>query len=120
MPKSVAPLTARWIAVLLALFAMGIPADASTTTWEGCFVCSDQGTASHFCAGAREGAGWRCTETDIQGFTICSITGGPCLNPDYGGGTGGGGGGGGGSCQSSSGFCPAECFSCGGGGRPRI
>jgi hypothetical protein len=37
-----------------------------------------------------------------------------------GGGTGGGGGGGGGSCNTA-GYCPAECFSCGGGGgRPAV
>lgn len=109
----------RSTVVLVVVFAMGIAASASTTTWEGCFNCSDQGPGSHYCEGAYEGAGWRCTETDIQGFTVCSITGGACLNPDYGGGGGGGGTGGGGNCNTS-GFCPAECFSCGGSGRPRI
>lgn len=37
-----------------------------------------------------------------------------------GGGGGGGGTGGGGSCHGGTGGCPAECFSCSGGGRPRI
>jgi hypothetical protein len=59
----------------------------------------------------------------IGGFT-CSESGTFCsaIDADGGGGSGGGGGwGGGGSPCNTSGFCPAECFSCdSGGGRPAI
>lgn len=53
----------------------------------------------------------------------CILTGLSCTAPPGGGGGGGGdgdGGGGGGAC-GSTGFCPAECFTCpGGGGRPPV
>lgn len=51
-----------------------------------------------------------CTEAG----TFCST-----IVVNGGGGGGGTGGGGGGSC-GGGGFCPAACFSCGGGGRPAI
>lgn len=62
------------------------------------------------------------------GFTLCAplatrcqVGGDFCSVIDAGGGGSGGSGGGGGACQGGSGGCPAECFSCsGGGGRPRI
>lgn len=56
-----------------------------------------------------------CTSPE-EASCCCRIRGNPCTS---GGGTGGGGGGGwggGGGACSSTGFCPAECFSCGGGG----
>lgn len=58
---------------------------------------------------------------DIFGKPWCTESGTFCSQITVdggggsGGGTGGGGGGGGGSCQGA-GFCPAECFSCSGGG----
>ena len=108
----------RSIVLLVALLVLANPGSASTTVFEGCYNCNNSSPGNHFCEPAYEGAGWRCTETSIQGFTICSISGNACLNPDYGGG-GGGGTGGGTNCHTS-GFCPAECFSCQGAGRPRI
>lgn len=64
-----------------------------------------------------------CTNhSDISGFS-CEESGDFCssitVTGGGGGGTGGVGGGGSDPCQTS-GFCPAECFSCsgGGGGRP--
>lgn len=55
--------------------------------------------------------------------TDCILSGTFCTEITAGGGGGGtgGGSGGGGSCHTSGGGgCPAECFSCSGGGRPRI
>lgn len=56
--------------------------------------------------------------------TDCILSGTFCSEITAGGGGGGGGtggSGGGGSCHTSGGGgCPAECFSCSGGGRPRI
>lgn len=58
-----------------------------------------------------------CTEGDGK----CILSGTACTGT-WGGGSGTGGGGGGGGTDptcSTTGFCPAECFSCaGGGGRP--
>ncbi len=59
----------------------------------------------------------------VSNTTSCSESGDYCtvIIVNGGGGTGGGGGGGEENpCQTSS-FCPAECFSCsGGGGRPAV
>jgi hypothetical protein len=109
----------RRIVLPILLFALGVPAISPATQF-GCFDCADEpGPASlgSFCQPAYEGAGWICnTYHAADGFDICWISGGACLNPDFGGGGGGGGtGSGGGSC-SGGGFCPAACFSCGGGG----
>lgn len=53
--------------------------------------------------------------------TDCQFDGAACTIITVGGGGSGGGGGGGGGCSGGAGGCPAECFSCsGGGGRPRI
>jgi hypothetical protein len=55
----------------------------------------------------------------ISGFS-CQESGDYCSNITIGGGGGTGGGSDGGSCQTA-GFCPAQCFSCGGGGgRPAV
>jgi hypothetical protein len=75
-----------------------------------------QGIAT--CGPVRDGA---------TGFTVCSsvttecVVGGSfCTEIDVHGGGSGGSGGGGGACHGGAGGCPAECFSCSGGGRPRI
>jgi len=55
--------------------------------------------------------------------SVCVADGNFCSSIDVNGGGGGGGtgGGGGGGACATTGFCPAECFSCsGGGGRPAI
>lgn len=59
---------------------------------------------------------------DCQSVTTdCVLSGPVCTVITVPGGGSGGSGGGGGGCQGGSGGCPAECFSCsGGGGRPRI
>jgi hypothetical protein len=62
------------------------------------------------------------TYVDNLGGSSCSESGTYCSYVNAGGGgSGGSGGGGGGNGCSTAGFCPAECFSCGGGGgRPPI
>lgn len=50
----------------------------------------------------------------------CSEDGIYCSVVDAGGGGGTGSGGGGTNPCQTSGFCPAQCFSCSGGGRPAI
>lgn len=56
----------------------------------------------------------------LVGFS-CAESGTYCSEINAGGGGGSGSGGGGGSQCSTTGFCPAECFSCGGGGgRPAV
>ena len=69
-----------------------VPPDGSL----GVTNCYDQGTTPSLA----------CTEKG----NVCSE-----ITVD-GGGTGGSGGGGGGNCGGGAGGCPAECFSCGGGG----
>ncbi len=89
----------------------------------GCFICSEPEIGGTHCSSARLGVGWRCRTVTISsefgGFEACQIGGGFCENPDYSGGGSGGGTGGGGTCSGAIG-CPAECFSCGGSGAPRI
>lgn len=62
--------------------------------------------------------------TDCNSTARCILSGSECTGPSSGGGGGGGGGddtGGGGAGCNTTGFCPAECFTCsGGGGRPRV
>ena len=58
-----------------------------------------------------------CREESFGLETFCYESGSACYGITVGGGGGGGGtGGGGGGCASTGGFCPAECFSCSGGG----
>lgn len=106
--------TCRAIALVVALGSFGIPGVSSASVEYGCFDCG--GRLAQYCAPAREGGGWRCVLDEVApGLVVCRVEGGACLNPDYGGGSGGAGGSGGGGC-GSDGFCPASCFSCGGGG----
>jgi len=80
-----------------------IPCRAVTESEVGSTICTD--------------------EYDVVAGYTCSESGTFCSGITVGGGGGGGGstGGGGGSCQTSN-LCPAECFSCsgGGGGKPAI
>jgi hypothetical protein len=64
-----------------------------------------------------------CTDSyDPLGGFSCEESGTFCSSITAGGGGGAGGAGGDGSACHTSGFCPAQCFSCsgGGGGRPAI
>lgn len=67
-------------------------------------------------------SGYTVCTTPEEASCCCTFSGSACTGSGGGSGGGGGGGwgGGGNQCQTS-GFCPAECFSCGGsGGRPPI
>lgn len=90
----------------------------------GCYVCEERpGTIGwNQCqqVGNEEwGDGTSCSNAFLNGQVSCWVSGGACYNIVVGGGGdeggGGSGSGGGGNC-SGGGFCPAECFSCGGGG----
>ena len=83
-----------------------------------CEICKLSFTGNSWCRPVRE------METGVTlckdfvaniGGSYCTEDGNACSWVNGGGGGGGTGGGGGGSC-TSTGFCPAECFSCGGGG----
>jgi hypothetical protein len=114
----------------LLLFLMGAAETlASTTTYYGCFKCKYitlTGLAS-ICSGVaplQGGDGWKCYEDNTLPWPdgpICWVDGGPCTNGGDGGGGAGGSAGGGTDPCATSGFCPAQCFSCGdGGGRPAV
>lgn len=86
------------------LFLGFIPCRPVTQTEVGSTICEDK--------------------YDIFGGFSCEERGTFCSSINVGGGGGGGGTGGTGgnsnTCQTS-GYCPAECFSCrGGGGRPAV
>lgn len=109
---------------LLLLLAL-LPGTASATTrhYEGCFVCDfilptgSQAECSQVGDG-ENGTGWQCAETDFPDGPLCTTSGGACYNVSVNGGSGGTGGSQ--TCQTT-GFCPAECFSCDGGrGRPAV
>lgn len=92
----------------------------------GCFYCkpvapTGLGATCKQVGDGQNGDGWQCRETADLPWPdgpLCTVSGGPCYNVDVSGGGGSAGGGGSSSCQTM-GFCPAECFSCGGGGGGR-
>ncbi|MEM6453558.1 MAG: hypothetical protein AAF772_00550 [Acidobacteriota bacterium] len=99
------------------------PIDANGVTW-GCLVCeedvySSSLTPDYYCkqvGNHEQGDGIECHLLCFSGCS-CFVPPNPCLNVDVtGGGSGGGSGGGGGGTCNTSGFCPAECFNCSGGG----
>jgi hypothetical protein len=114
-----------WLVTLLA-----IPRVANADVSYGCFVCKytapvGLGAHCHQVGPGENGDGWKCTEiTDLPwpNGPECYVDGGACYNSAAGGGGGPSGGGGGGTTCQVSGFCPAECFSCGsgGGGKPAV
>jgi hypothetical protein len=67
-------------------------------------------------------SGFEKCEVPAEASCCCKMSGNACTGTSSGGsgGTGGTGGGGSNVCQTN-GFCPAQCFSCsGGGGRPAV
>jgi hypothetical protein len=102
----------------LVLFLLAIP--SSATSWYlGCFDCTERTSSiapSSYCAPAREGETHRCG-LELQGteWEFCVIGGDPCLDTYYIPGTGSGL-----NCNGGPTGCPAECFSCSTGPRPRI
>lgn len=113
----------QWIrlSVLIGLMLAG----AQGAAWAECGTCqvcrerSRLTIPADYCSVASDEEGYMCCSLDSIGIaTYCSMSGSACYGINVGGGGGGtgGGGGGGGSCTYQSGWCPPECFSCGGGG----
>jgi hypothetical protein len=99
--------------------------------WAACGTCQTCkrnyvvfGTlADFYCIVANDQDGYLCcNEQPLGNETYCAFSGDACYGiiVDDGGGGSGGGGGGGGACSYQSGWCPPECMSCSGFGRPAI
>lgn len=110
---------------LLLLAMLGLSTFALPQVTFGCEICE-----YHFFLGfspcrpvtESEVGSTTCTNiSDLGGFS-CRESGSFCQNITIGGGGGPGGGGsaGGSNACQTSGACPAECFSCSGGGRPAV
>jgi len=86
----------------------------------GCYVCKENPSLFGYyedCSqvgNGEQGDGIYCREMRSLLVRYCQTTGGACEYIVVGGGGNGSGGGGGGSCGATFGYCPAECFSCGG------
>lgn len=113
--------------VFLLLVFLVAPGGVSAATYYGCQICKSVGLTgiAQICWGVghgEHGDGTICHErNDLGGGTACWLDGGPCYNVVVTDGGGGWSGGGSGSCNVGGGqFCPAECFSCGGSGRPAV
>ena len=112
----------RWVGLpFLVVFFM--LAGARGTAWAECGTCqvcrekTRLTIPADYCAVANDEAGYTCcTPSSIGIATYCSESGSACYGIVVGGGGGGGGtgGGGGGGCGYQSGWCPAECMTCGG------
>ena len=108
----------------LALLAAVMLIGSQSAVWAECGtcqVCIEKTTLTiprDTCGVANNQDGYMCCSPETYGVaTYCHMDGAACYGTTVGGGGGGGGtGGSGGSCRSTGGFCPAECFSCGGGG----
>lgn len=112
----------RSLSTVRKLVLAGLILAASSAQAYECEICKLSFTGNSWCRAVRE------METGVTncqdhvaniGGSYCTEEGNACswvnaVGGGGGGGTGGGGGGGGGSC-ASTGFCPAECFSCGSG-----
>ena len=118
----------RWVLVgasLLLAFLVA-PGGVSAATYYGCQICKYRGLTGieEMCWGVghgEHGDGTICHERNDLGGTACYLEGGPCYNVVVTDGGGGWSGGGSGNCSvGGSQFCPAECFSCGGSGRPAV
>lgn len=112
-------------ACLWLLLLLGGAGAASATIYEGCYKCEAIGWGGDsYCkpvGNGQHGDGTRCEEDPLGPW--CSMAPNPCYNVDVSGGGGGSGGSGGGgsACNvGGSSFCPAECFSCAGTGRPAV
>lgn len=118
------PYHAFLFAAIVILLLVPFPADAqydqsSTTTKDpGCWNCIPQSFIESDCVAAPNngyGEGIYCQESTHWYGQTCATSGGACYYTEVGGGgSPSGGGGGSGSCGYTGGFCPAECFDCGG------
>jgi hypothetical protein len=119
----------RWVG--LSVLVVMMLAAAEGLGWASCGTCQvcKQSTnitlPRDYCKVANNEAGSMCcAEFDTGVGTYCSESGSACYGiivGGGGGGTGGTAGGSGSTCSYVNGWCPAECWSCGGGGgRPAI
>lgn len=118
----------RAFAIMVVLAAAMLPTSpALAIDYEypaSCYNCENVALWTDDCVEPQNngiGTGINCRISTIYIRTVCMTSGGACsyhCTGDCGGpGDGGGGGGGGGdgdTCSGAGGFCPAECFSCGG------
>ena len=112
----------RWVG--LPVFVVFLLAGVQGSAWAECGACQVCRVRTRitipadFCDVASNEDGFTCcTPMTLGPSTYCNETGSACYGIVVGGGGGGGGtgGGGGGSCRYQNGWCPAECWSCGGG-----
>lgn len=116
----------RWIG-LAALAGLLVAEGVAWAECGTCQVCKVDTRAFVFsvasCVIANNQNGSMCCRVDSISFdSYCTMGGNACYGVivDDGGGGSGGGGGGGGACSYESGWCPPECMSCSGFGRPAI
>lgn len=88
-------------------------APAAAEACEECFKFFDDEWCHEASAGQ---SGFTICNSPEEASCCCKFSGNPCTGGQPSGGGGGGGWGGGGGACGGTGFCPAECFSCGGGG----
>lgn len=101
---------------------------AGDVAWADCGTCQTckDGTrallfeADYCMVANNENGSMCCKEEDFGLNTFCTLSGNACYGIIVDGGGGSGGGGGGTTCNYQNGWCPAECMSCSGGGRPAI
>ena len=101
-----------WL-IVAAIMLLFLPAPTYAAACQECFKFFDD----EWCQDAAPGrSGFTICTSPEEASCCCKVSGSPCTGGSGTGGGGGGGWGGGGGGCSGSGFCPAECFSCGGGG----
>jgi hypothetical protein len=103
------------------LWFLGLAGFGSVSKLFACETCkSFLGFYGHCAAVAENETGYtQCATVPSLDGTTCIYSGDFCSSitvTGSGSGGGGTGGGGGSTCTGNGGFCPAECFSCGGGG----
>lgn len=115
-----------WIGLLAVL---GLTLAATNEGWAQCDTCqvckyrSRITIPADYCSPAvSEDGNLCCMETSLPaGGSLCTAYSSACYGIEVTGGGGGGGGtAGGAGCTYQGGWCPAECMSCSGGGRPAI
>ena len=115
-----------WFRLVVSLALMLTAAEG--TGWAGCGACqvcrekTNLTIASDYCSLANDENGSTCCSVfDSGAGSYCWESGSACYGiiVDGGGGTGGSGGGGT-TCSYQNGWCPAECMSCSGGGKPAV
>jgi hypothetical protein len=108
----VATLSVLVVLGLMALPQTGSACERCTSGWE--VVLSGGQSWCRAVTGDEVGSTTCTSGSTAIGGAYCSESGSFCNSITVGGGGGTGGGSGGSSC-SYQGYCPAECFSCGGG-----